>query len=231
MKLHRFIGKFDLNKKELVIDDKDFAHQVTKVLRMQTGQALILCDGYGREAVGRIDSIDKKSVTIILEDAKEISVETSKKVFLFCAVLKRENFELVVQKATEVGVWEIVPIITERTVKQSLKMDRVRLIAKEAAEQSGRGHVPLVNDPIPLASAMERARDHEVNYFYDLNIESEAPTQKNPQRAGVWIGPEGGWSDMEVEQAKRAGFLLQNLGSLTLRAETAAIVASYMACN
>ena len=99
---------------------------------------------------------------------------------LYCAVLKRENFEWVVQKCTELGIRAIIPIVTTRTVKTGLKMDRLRIIAKEAAEQSGRGIIPVINNPLEFDRALEEAK-HQQNIFFHTITHQQTSKPENQQ--------------------------------------------------
>jgi 16S rRNA (uracil1498-N3)-methyltransferase len=224
MKLHRFIGDFDLSAPALTIRDREIAHQIKDVLRLRIEERLILVDTQGQAALCEIvDFVDDQPVVRVIEHLVS-RAEPNRRVGLYCAILKRENFELVVQKATELGVSEIVPIITARTVKLGLKMDRLRKIATEAAEQSGRVEVPTIFEPQNFHAALRDAARHKKIIMLD---------PLGPERLGmiqgtsvaVFVGPEGGWTKDELSQAREVGGELMNLGTLVLRGETAAMVA------
>ena len=251
MRLHRFIIGQNLASGKMVIADPALCHQWMKVLRLGPGDRVVLCDGRGREAEAAIESLDAKQAVISCAASTIVASEPQRGVTLACAVLKRENFELVLQKATECGVQSIVPLLTQRTVKTGLKMDRLERIAREAAEQSGRGIVPEIQEPMALNDFLKSAR-HPVIFFHngksagvqDCKSAREQESTRartscnpailqscNPQHTTLIIGPEGGWMEEEVEAARAAGCLVQSLGPLTLRAETAAIGASYLAVH
>jgi 16S rRNA (uracil1498-N3)-methyltransferase len=228
MKTHRFIGDYNFDAAQITIADEEVVKQIRSVLRLAVGEQLILCDGRGQEALVTIETVGKNEIILKVEKVMENENEPAKHVVLYCAVLKRENFELVVQKATEIGVKESVPVITKRTVKLNLNLRRLEKIIKEAAEQSGRGVVPVLCEPIDFEKALEQAKDNEVNFFFDVSGE-KLKAESYKLKAGVWIGPEGGWDATELEAAKNADMQIATLGKRTLRAETAAIVASYLA--
>jgi 16S rRNA (uracil1498-N3)-methyltransferase len=231
MRRHRFIGPFDLTQTSLRLFETELVRQVSLVLKLKPGEEIVLCDGKGKEAVVRLTTVEKKEVTGEVVERMKNTNEPTRHVVLYCAVLKRENFELVVQKATEVGVAEIVPLITRRTVKTGLKLERLRQIAKEAAEQSGRGVVPVVHEAIGFEEAIEQAKKLDQVFFLDMNgsvIPLKTGIQPKQKAIGLFVGPEGGWDPDEVAQAKRAGFTSASLGKLVLRAETAAVVGSYL---
>ena len=233
MKIHRFIGPFDLQRPVVVITDGRLTHQIAKVLRLKAGETVQLCDGSGHEARGTIREVFAHSVEVALVDRWDLAHEPKKSVTLYCAILKRENFEWVVQKATEVGVSVIVPMRTERTVKMQIKQDRLEAIALEAAEQSGRGVVPVIHAPMLFHEAVTDAQKNSANIFFDLRgiVSYSAPLSHAQDTIGLFIGPEGGWTEIEQTSAEYAGFSFASLGALTLRAETAAVVASYLAAQ
>ena len=146
--------------------------------------------------------------------------------------MKKENFEIAVQKAVEVGVKEIVPIITARTVKFGLNKERLEKIIKEAAEQSGRGILPNLNEAIDFDKAIIEAKNkNEVNLFFQIGYPPLGHSMSKFKKIGVFVGPEGGWTEEETKIAQSNGFTLVGLGKTILRAETAAIIASYLTAN
>ena len=137
---------------------------------------------------------------------------------------------MVVQKATEAGVKEIIPVITERTIKLNIRPSRLEKIIKEAAEQSGRGIVPILRDPVDFVDAIDGVGSNSINIIFDKSGEIFENLKFKIENCavGAWIGPEGGWTDKELERARTENFKIFNLGKLTLRAETAAIVGTYL---
>ncbi len=224
MRLHRFITDCDLAQSLVTITDAATLHQWQKVLRLKTGDRVILCDGKSMECEATIESLEAKHGRLTLENVHDVLTEPARHVTLYCSVLKRENFEWVVQKCTELGVKEIVPIIAERTVKTGLKMERLRVIAKEAAEQSGRGIIPEISEPMDFDVALKEAKKNALNIFFHTATEKNK-AQGTMNTIGLWIGPEGGWSEKEVQLAQEHDFQMSSLGKLVLRAETAAVVA------
>lgn len=219
---------------EINISDKDLLKQITAVLRMKQGDKIFLFDGSGDEAETEITEISKNSCCVSV--IKKLSNESEPSVFvsLYCAILKKENFELVAQKAVEVGVSRIVPIITERTIKLNLNKERILKIIKEAAEQSGRAILPELSEPMKFSGAAAEASNVSTNLFFDITGKSFFHLDIGclSGKINIFIGPEGGWSQTELVAAQAAKFTIASLSpSLTLRAETAAITASYMAVN
>src|SRR3989344_3727744 len=227
MKIHRFILEFDVTQKKIVITDEEFVNQIRNVLRLKKDDQIILCDGRGSETIATIISAGKDVVEVELSDVVKNQNESEKQVVLYCAILKKENFELVIQKVVEVGVKEIVPLITKRTVKLDLKYERLQKIIKEAAEQSVRGVVPILQKAQKLETALQNAKKNSINFFFDQNGESLEVLRSTDKNIGIFIGPEGGWEDSEIKLTKEHQCKIVTLGKLTLRAETAAIVASF----
>ncbi|OGM99304.1 MAG: hypothetical protein A2817_00430 [Candidatus Yanofskybacteria bacterium RIFCSPHIGHO2_01_FULL_39_8b] len=229
MRLYRFIGDFQFKVGKLEIKDKELFSQLRNVLRLKAGEKIILCDGRMNEAVAEIMIYGKDFVEIEIKEIKTNQNEPERHVILYCSILKKENFELVVQKATEVGVKEIVPLITERTVKLNIRKDRLEKIIKEASEQSGRGVVPVLAEPVEYEKALAILKNNDLNLLFDRSGENFSNLERldNQGLIGVWIGPEGGWTVQELKSVQRSNFKIINLGKLTLRAETAAIVATH----
>lgn len=224
MRLHRFIGDFDLDAKTLTITDAGLVSQWRTVLRLKPADTLILCDGRGREAEAVIVRLEAKVAEVAIENRDTPKREPQKAATLYCALLKRENFELVVQKATEIGIARIVPLLTERTIKTGFNVDRLQKIIKEAAEQSGRTTLPELSELASFKDAVKEVQGEDCILF-DLG---ENPVHMPIQAHAAFIGPEGGFSESEVGLARERGFAISSLGDLTMRGETAAIVVSYL---
>ena len=230
MRLHRFIGQFDCTGDHIEIADPGIVNQIVRVLRLGVGDRLIISDGAGMECVCEIAERHKDRLVVSIIERRTNATEPAVASVLYCAILKRENFELVVQKATEIGITEIVPLITERTVKLDIKEDRLQKIIMEAAEQSGRGRLPLLHAPMQFADALADTKRNAITLFFDLSDTAiDSVNLHEAQSRGVFIGPEGGWTEKEVAAARATGCAIVSFGALTLRAETAAIIASYLA--
>ena len=249
-KIHRFIDNFDLDKKEIEITG-EIAHQIIKVLKLKIGEKIELSDGKVISAMAEIIKINEKTVNVKIQSTWTSDVQI-KSINLFCSILKKENFELVVQKTTECGVSKIIPIITSHTVKTGLNLERLQKIAKEASEQSGRATVPEISEPIDFSESLELVKKDDLNILFDSSGElsyekhcagwraehSNSPageyarfSEDNSPRTNICIGPEGGWTEKEIEIAKNFNFKIASLGPLTLRGETAAIIATYLVSN
>lgn len=232
MRLHRFLGDFDFEEGVLEVEDAKQVRQIKKVLRLEVGSRLILANGKMKEALCVIEEVGRIGIRVRVEEVQDNKNETPYYCVLYCALLKKENFGLVVEKATEVGIKEIVPFVSRRTVKIGFNGVRLRKIAREAVEQSGRGQVPVIQSPFKLDEIFESSYRNSVNVFFDVMGKPMPLKDINPEkgsRVGLFIGPEGGWEEKEIDRARMKDFVITSLGSLTLRAETAAIITSYIA--
>lgn len=236
MKIHRFfLSKLVLDKKEKEIEvaDREIHHQVTKVLKLQKGEQLALCDGKGLEALCLLSDSDKKNLFLTVLEYRDI-VDNGRQTTLYLAILKRENFELAVQKSAEIGISKLVPIISERTIKTGINLERLNKISKEACELSGRGTIMSVEPATKFTEAIKQAKENDANLFFapgGLDFMPGKSVSVGAKSAGIFIGPEGGWSDVEIATAKENRFLITGLGKMVLRGETAATVASFLAVN
>lgn len=246
MKIHRFIGKFIFEDEKAVIEDKDIVNQIKNVLKLRAGEQIILGDGDSNEVLVELSTPRGSNVEGRVLKKYKNKNEAEVYGILYCAILKRENFEIVVQKATEIGISEIIPLITERTVKLNLNYDRLEKIIKEAAEQSGRGKIPILQKVVKFEEAIEKVNKNDLNVFLDSSGKFFSVSQREVrvgQRRSIWVGPEGGWSDNEINyflsllarpklseggSKEKENFKIVSLGKTTLRAETAAIVGSYL---
>ena len=231
MKIHRFIEDYDFTQPRITITDSDVVRQIKNVLKLKKGELVILCNGRMEEAQARIVAVGLGGVEVEVIKLQRNMGEPQIETILFCAILKKENFDLVVQKATEVGVTEIFPVVSLRTVKTGVNRDRLERIAREAAEQCGRGIVPLIHEEVDFKEALRIAAPNHANYFFELGaplFDKGVLKMKGVNRVGVFIGTEGGWDESEVELARKNYFHLASLGPLTMRAETAAVIATYL---
>lgn len=228
MKRHYFIGQFNLNDQIIECLDTETVHQIKDVLKINLGEEVVLCDGKGRAVIATLKQISKLNAefTVVKQLPQK---KDSKKIILFAAILKRDSFEWLLQKAVEVGVDEIVPVISERTVKIGSNEKRWQKIIKEAAEQSERQILPLLRSTKSFKDALN-IKSGSILFFDPSGKTLVGLTVKDVDMS-VFIGPEGGWSDNEIKMAKDAGAKVVNLGEGILRGETAGIVAVYLAKN
>jgi 16S rRNA (uracil1498-N3)-methyltransferase len=226
--LRFFIDDTRLNKR-LIIKDKPLLHQWLRVLRLGKDQRVVLFNDSKQEAVYKFVRIEAAQVELNkVEDLRPIYTKTN--ITLAWSILKKDKNELVVQKATELGVTGLSPVLADRSVKTGLNLERLKRVAVEAAEQCGRSDIPKINEPIKLKLLVEQLASSSqilVAEGVDTNLRTinrEALVGKS--HLIILIGPEGGWSDEELSFFESLKNLAQiNLSDLTLRAETAAITA------
>jgi 16S rRNA (uracil1498-N3)-methyltransferase len=225
VRLHRFYTGADLYLEHYVeLTDKRLLEQWNKVLRFRPGQEVILFDGQAHERLYVLNELSKSVAKLELITDFERRLP-SRNVYLFWSLLKKDKNDWVLQKATELGVSHFVPLLAERSEKTGFNNERAEKIVMEAAEQCGRSDLPSVRQPVLLQTALHEF-SAKIPLFVCEQHELTKPKTPNYKEVGVLIGPEGGWSDKEKQL-----FLTQEVGRLplgdfTLRAETAAVVAS-----
>jgi 16S rRNA (uracil1498-N3)-methyltransferase len=207
------------------------ARYLATVLRCRAGDQITVGDSRSRVYSGSIVRATKREVTIeITGTGRAADTESPLGITLLQGLLKGDRMDLVIQKATELGVSEIVPVITERSqVRETRKRARWQKIAQEASRQSGRSHIPAVRDPVDIESVFsERPVSGGGIMFWEEGGEKLSSVVGQLQGQGMielFTGPEGGFSEEEVRAARGKGFAVATLGRRILRAETAAIVA------
>ena len=229
MRLHRFYINQQIDK-ELRIENKELLHQWQKVFRLKASDRVIVFNGNGNEYEGYFKILAKNEAVIAID--KEIKVENTidAELHIFQSIIKKDNFELVVEKCTEIGVFAFHPLISDRTEKKDINIERLNKIAKEAAEQSGKIKLPEIFNPESLDKAVSNF-DGEIfvlDFDGDNLLETIYPEvePRGKGKIGVLIGPEGGWSDNERIWFEEKGIKSVSFGPQILRAETAAIVVS-----
>lgn len=230
MRLHRFYVVQPLGE-DVVINDVSLIKQWTSVFRYTTNDSVILFNGDGNDIVFSITSIDKKECVLTRKEQMP-SFIPNKKVTLYLSCIKKDNFELVAQKAAEIGVTSIVPIISERSEKKNLNHERLEKIVIEASEQCGRGDIPVISSIISLKEALDMISKDSSSSSIVLQMNGSSwkdfSTQKNKEgtsSVNLFVGPEGGWSATEEALFAQHHVIPVSLGETVLRAETAAILA------
>ena len=209
--------------------------QHAKVLRLKIGVEVLLCDGEGREAVCRVEDYSGSEVDVTVLSRQDSRTEAAVRVSVYMAFPKADKLEHVIQKATELGVYEIVAFPSARCISKpddkslKKKLERWQKIASSAAEQSGRGRIPQVRCLPSFAAALEEAAQADKPLMFYEN--EQAVTLKMALSAGSYqtvsllTGPEGGLEEKEVAQAREAGLQVCTLGKRILRCETAPLCA------
>lgn len=228
MRLSRFFIDAPLSLGEHDLPEAQ-AHYIGRVLRMAAGDAVQLFDGSGQEYLGQLLEVGKKTVRVSLTEALSGQAESPLHIHLGQGLSRGERMDWAIQKATELGVNVITPIVSERC-EVRLKDERAdkrlahwRQVAISACEQCGRSTVPQINPPVTLAEWLA-SRDEALKLVLHPVAEPLVSHDK-PASLAFLIGPEGGLSDAEVEQAKDSGCHSARLGPRVLRTETAPVVA------
>jgi 16S rRNA (uracil1498-N3)-methyltransferase len=217
-----------------VLLEGDEHHYVCRVLRMGEGDALTLFDGAGNELLCRLGRPGTRSVAAAVV-GRRAAGERRLDVTLLVGLPKGDRMDLVVQKATELGVGRIAPVLCDRSVarprgaRAETRRERWLKIAREAARQCGRADAPVVDALGSFSSALSALSAEALKLLFwegarGAGLRGLLPLEP-PPRVEIAIGPEGGFTGAEVEAARAHGFLLASLGPRVLRAETASIVA------
>lgn len=227
---HFFIPPGNIISNRFILDG-DEAYHLIRVKRCQPGDEIELFDGTGKIYTAKIDSILKNSINgTIIGEQQAASIATD--ITLYNAVPKGDRFDWLVEKAAELGIKRIVPLITERSVLRDiseLKIERWKRLSQAASKQCGRTDIMSIGQPAELFEAIIKLETGSLNL---IPWESEgaksikdALAGKN-RRINIFIGPEGGFTVKEIEQAKNSKLIPVSLGPRILRAETAGLVAS-----
>lgn len=236
---HRFfVPPHQISKSSLTISGAD-VNQIKNVLRLQAGDKIEVLDGTGKVYSATIKNILKDEILCEISSSRSMGSEPSLVITLIQSVPRESKMDFIIQKCTELGVSKIIPVISERTIiklgeeKKDKRLARWRKIAKEAAEQSGRGKIPEITEVVNLSEALKQAKNHDLSIIpYEMEEDSSIKNIliKNKEIRSIMlaIGPEGGFSKEEVENAKKSGFRSVSLGKRILRTETAGMAALSM---
>lgn len=232
--MHRFfIKKQNIFGPMITISGDDVWH-ISKVLRLKSGDKIVLCDGEGTDYLTAVESMDNHSIRTVVLDKEASRGEPSIDAVLYQGIPKSTKMDIIIQKCTEMGIKRIVPVSTVRTVvrlesekDESKKVERWTKIAEEAAKQSGRGIIPAIDMPMTLTQAFKDAGKLDtaiIPYELEGSLSIKQVLSKDKSKSiGFFIGPEGGFDASEIEKAKEMGIIPVTLGSRILRTETAGI--------
>lgn len=248
--MHRFFVPPTWLQSNTVTLSGSVVHQIRDVLRLRPGDVITVLDDSGWEYQVRLTAVEQAQVSGLIENKVLTRTEPRAKITLYQSLLKGDKFEWVLQKGTELGVVEFVPVVSDRCVIGSVeevskaKFERWQRIALEAAEQSRRARLPRLHIPLLFPQACERARRADLAVLpweeeksrtlrSMLTASESAPIKvqgknviiRKPFSISIIVGPEGGFTTREVDQARRYGIAPVTLGPRILRAETAALAA------
>ncbi len=233
--MHRFFVDLQNFTGDRVVFPAETAHQIRNVLRLRVGSAVVVLDNSGAEYEAVLRQVDKQQVVGKLVAKRPSPNEPTVQLTLYQSLMKRDKFEWVLQKGTEIGVSQFVPVVTRRSLVQDVdikanKQARWHKIITEAAEQSHRGRIPTLQPPQTLAQALANhpAQPGLIAWeaAEELTLHGALARLERPSAISLFIGPEGGFAAEEIEAATAAGLQAVTLGKRILRAETAALVAA-----
>lgn len=228
--LHKIFVTQKISGTEIIIANEEFKH--IKALRLNLHDKIVICNGKQKDYFCEIKTINDNNAVLSINYVQDAQTEPIKKIILFQALPKSDKFELVIQKATELGVNNIFPVITDNCdIKKNPsdnKILRWKKIAKSAAEQSGRGIIPEISNIINFEQAIISSKNFDLNLIAheksDISIKKFLDHDfKNKYSIGIFIGPEGGFSKQEVLLAQKNNIHPISLGKRILRTETASI--------
>lgn len=233
---HFFVSPENITADEVAIVGGDVNH-IKNVLRMKIGEKFVANDGNGASYCCSVREIYDDRIVAEIEDGQLMSNELPVRLVLFQGLPKGDKMELIIQKAVELGVNDIYPVEMSRCVvrlddkKKKSKTARWQSISESAAKQSGRTVIPRIHEPCPYSQALKVAADFDLLLVpYECADSMAALREKLSQikenmTVGIFIGPEGGYEEKEIEKAKEAGGEIVSLGKRILRTETASIAA------
>jgi len=228
-----FVGRVALGAP--VILSGDDLHHATKVLRLKAGEKAVFCDDTGMEYICEYARADRFKILSERENDSEPKIY----IRLFQCVPKGDKLDFIVQKATELGASEIIPVISGRCIsrpdKKSNKIQRLQKIAEAAAKQSGRGKIPLVRELTSFNDALKLCKKENLGIIFYENggkkLDEIVGCGVTDAPIDIFIGSEGGFETAEIEMAKQAGLVPASLGKLILRTETAPVAAIAILMN
>lgn len=226
-----YISEFDTAQKELMLDEETSKHMV-QVLRMKRGEPLNLTDGKGNLITASITDDHKKHCTVEVKKTRHKAQDT-RRISVAISLLKNANrFEWFLEKATEIGVTEIIPLICERTEKEKFRYDRMQGICISAMLQSQQCWLPVLQDPADLDKVIKKATAQQKLIAHcDEGAKTKLTNQLINQSTIILIGPEGDFTKGEIELALENNFIPVTLGETRLRTETAGVVAATLLCH
>lgn len=231
---HFFAEPSQIGDGLVTITGADVNH-MKNVLRMKPGEKAEISGGDGLRYLCVLEAFTEEGACLRIEDVEADAVELPSKIYLFQGLPKSDKMELIIQKAVELGAYQVIPVATKRAVvkldekKAAKKVQRWQAISEGAAKQSGRSLVPNVHAVMTFTEALKYAEELDVRLIpYEkasgMEVTKQAVESILPgQSVGIFIGPEGGFEESEVEQAREAGALPVSLGKRILRTETAGL--------
>jgi 16S rRNA (uracil1498-N3)-methyltransferase len=213
-----------------VVLSPESSKHIVRVLRMQPGEELLLTDGRGLLVTAKLTSLEKREVTVLVVNRSLIALAQPRVIVAISLIKSPARFEWFLEKATEIGVAEIIPLIARRTEKQHFRPDRMRNVVISAMLQSQQAWLPRIHEPASLQSVLA-ASVCQRKYIAHCNSDNKMSLNRAPfsnESQIILIGPEGDFTGEEIAAAMAANYLPVSLGGTRLRTETAGIVAAVL---
>ena len=223
MEIRRFFVSPDaIQGNDITIDGEEFRHAV-KVLRHKVGYKIIVCDNSGKDYYATITEIGKDCLTARVDEIVANDTATKRTITLYQCISRGDRLDFSVQKAVELGVRRIVPVVSEFSTEKDVNLDRLRRIVSEAAKQCGLAILPEVSAPVGFDEAVAVAGDSAI-VFYEHEKDNVVTAELVGEGdVSVFVGAEGGFSNREIELARANGAKTVSLGKRILRTETATV--------
>lgn len=238
--MHRFFIPPENIQENRVIFPQTTFRQIRNVLRLKTGEQVVVLDNLGSQYLVQLDKVSSEGIDGLLLNKSPAEGESSIRLRLFFSITQREKVEWILQKCTEIGVTAFFPFVSTYSLSREKGMDVSRMrrwekIIQEAAEQCGRGRIPSLHEVASLQDAIKNtsprreinllAWETEKELFLHELMNNLLPKMNTGKKVNVFIGPEGGFAEGEVVAMKKAGFISFSLGKRIYRVETAAMAA------
>ena len=232
--MHRFYHPNTININESLFMDNPSSHHALRVMRVKINDQIILFNGDGSDYQGKVINLKKNQIEVLIISKKVINHESHLKITLLQALTSNDKMDWIIQKATELGISEIQPVICDRSIikikdnKTEKKLLRWRQISISACEQCGRAKIPHIHPPQDLSNYLEKNKIFKKNLKIILSPDAkknlnDIEFMSTKQEISVLIGPEGDFTKKELELAIKKGFLSVKIGPRILRTETAPI--------
>lgn len=237
--MYRFFSQIqNISDNKIIISDRNQVHHIRDVLRLKKKDAVVIFDNKANEYITDIERFSPQSIILKIKEKYQIPAKNTK-ITIACAIPKKSKMDDIVDKLTQLGVDRIIPMLTKRVIikldkeRGALRLKRWQRIAMNASLQSQRNMVPIIEPIREIAKVLSEAQDFDLKLMPTLigerRLLKEVFAKPKPKNILVLIGPEGDFTEEEVNLAKESGFIPVSLGDLVLRVETAAIaVASFI---
>ena len=233
MRIPRIYSDLDFTVGQLIALDREASNHLNRVLRLKVGNPVILFKGDGTDFHAEIETIDRNQVTVQIQSSEPKNLESPLHIHLYQGVSRGDKMDLTLQKGVELGIKEFTPILTERcgvkldAKRWEKKVQHWKKVIQSACEQCGRSRLPTLNPVTDLVKALEQTNDSH-HFFLHPEAETAFKAYSSSRPVGsiaLWVGPEGGFSEPEVEQVIQRKITPVQLGPRVLRTETAALAA------